>query len=252
MTRWIGLICMVSSLVSGNIFAMNGSGPQNKPWVVILMGPPGAGKGTHAGPLSETLGLPHISTGDLFREHIRSQTPLGQKAKSFIDKGQLVPDSLVLDMLFNRVAQEDCKNGYLLDGVPRTINQAKALDERLNNRYRVIALNFSLTDESAIERISGRVACQNCGRPFHKKFDPPKNPHVCDLCGGILYQREDDREEVVRKRLEVYRTQTKPLIDYYGSQKQVLREIDSQNAKEKVFQDVLESLPYAPVALSKK
>jgi adenylate kinase len=252
MKRWIGLICMVSSLVSGNVFAMNGSGSQNKPWVVILMGPPGAGKGTHAGPLSETLGLPHISTGDLFREHIRSQTPLGLKAKSFMDKGQLVPDFLVLDMLFNRVAQEDCKNGYLLDGVPRTINQAKALDERLNNRYRIIALNFSLSDESAVERISGRIACQNCGRPFHKKFDPPKNPHVCDLCGGILCQREDDREEVVRKRLEVYRIQTKPLIDYYGSQKQVLREIDSQNAKEKVFQDVLESLPYAPVALSKK
>jgi len=221
------------------------------PLVVILMGPPGAGKGTHAGPLSEQLGLPHISTGDLFREHIRSQSTLGIQAKSFMDKGNLVPDVLVLDMLFDRVSKVDCKNGYILDGFPRTMPQAKELDQRLGSRNRIIALNFNLPDSTIIERVIGRIACKNCGRPFHKKFDPPKIEKVCDNCSGPLHQRDDDKEEIIRKRLEVYRVQTEPLINYYAKQKSVLKEINSQNAKAQVFHDVMEALPSTPTAVSR-
>lgn len=214
--------------------------------VIILMGPPGAGKGTHAGPLSQYLGLPHISTGDLFRENIRKQTLLGQKAKSYMDKGHLVPDELVLDMLFDRVSREDCKRGYILDGFPRTIPQAQALDQRIQRDSRVVALNFHLVDPVIVERITGRIACKDCGRPFHKKYDPPQQEMICDGCGGKLYQRDDDKEEVIRKRLEVYRIQTEPLIAHYSRQQDVLRHIDSQKGKEQVFHDVLDSLPLAP------
>lgn len=246
MQRWMGLICMVGAMLTGDVFAF--SRPENKPAVVILMGPPGAGKGTHAGPLSEHLGLPHISTGDLFRENIRNQTPLGQKAKTFMDQGQLVPDELVLDMLFDRVSKEDCKHGYILDGFPRTLPQAKALDQRLNARHNVIALNFQLEDRAIIERITGRIACKQCGKPYHKIYDLPKKEGVCDTCGGALYQRDDDKEEIVRKRLEVYRAQTAPLIEYYAKQKGVLREIDSKNTKEHVFHDVLDAVPLPALA----
>lgn len=240
---------MLGCLVAGDAFAMSRS--ENKPLVVILMGPPGAGKGTHAGPLSQQLGIPHISTGDLFREHIRSQTPLGVEAKSYMDKGNLVPDELVLDMLFVRVGKEDCKNGYILDGFPRTMAQAKALDQRLAGRNRVVALNLNLSDSAIIERVTGRIACKSCGRPFHKKYDPPKNENVCDGCGGTLYQRDDDKEDVIRKRLEVYRAQTQPLIEYYANQREVLKEIDSQNNKAQVFHDVMEALPPTVAAVSR-
>lgn len=243
MKRLIGLVFMLGVLIAGEAFSMNRS--ENKPLVVILMGPPGAGKGTHAGPLSQHLNLPHISTGDLFRENIRNQTPLGLKAKGYMDKGSLVPDELVLDMLFDRVAKEDCKNGYILDGFPRTIAQAKALDQRIQKQNRVIALNFNLSDSAIIERVTGRIACKDCGRPFHKKFDPPKKEMACDSCNGTLIQRDDDKEEVIKKRLEVYRAQTQPLIEHYSKQKSVLREIDSQKEKEKVFHDVLDALPVA-------
>lgn len=245
MNRLLGLICMVGLLMTGNVFSMNRS---EKPLVVILMGPPGAGKGTHAGPLSDALAIPHISTGDLFRENIRNQTPLGMKAKSYMDQGQLVPDELVLDMLFDRVSKEDCKGGYILDGFPRTLAQAKALDQRLAQKNRVIALNFNVADPVIIERVVGRLACKQCGRPFHKTFDPPKQAEVCDNCQGPLIQRDDDKEEIIRKRLEVYRSQTQPLIEYYAKQKGVLHEIDSQNNKEQVFQDVLEALPVPALA----
>ncbi len=244
MKRLIGLVFMLGVLVAGEAFSMNRS--ENKPLVVILMGPPGAGKGTHAGPLSQHLNLPHISTGDLFRENIRNQTPLGLKAKGYMDKGNLVPDELVLDMLFDRVSREDCKNGYILDGFPRTIAQAKALDQRIQKQNRVVALNFNLSDSAIIERVTGRIACKDCGRPFHKKFDPPKKEMTCDSCNGNLIQRDDDKEEVIKKRLEVYRAQTQPLIEHYSKQKEVLREIDSQKGKEQVFHDVLDALPVAP------
>ncbi len=232
---------MFGVLLAGETAAM---GRLEKPLVVILLGPPGAGKGTHAAPLSQHLGLPHVSTGDLFRENIRNNTLLGQKAKSFMDKGNLVPDELVLDMLFQRTGKSDCKGGYILDGFPRTLTQAQELDKRLRTQNRVVVLNFKLSDPVIIERISGRIACKDCGRPYHKKYDPPKVEMTCDSCKGQLYQRDDDKEEIIRKRLAVYRVQTEPLIAYYTAQKGVLREIDSEKEKELVFHEVLEALPF--------
>lgn len=236
----IWFVLMVGVLVAGNGFAMSRS--EKKPLVVVLMGPPGAGKGTHAGPLSEHLGIPHISTGDLFREHIRSQSLLGVEAKKYIDQGKLVPDELVLNMLFARVSAPDCKNGYILDGFPRTLSQAQALDNRLGSQHQLAVLNLNLSDETIVQRVTGRIACKECGRPFHKTYDPPQKEGVCDQCNGPLLQREDDREEVVCKRLEVYRNQTQPLLAYYA-QKEGLKEIDSQKTKEQVFHNVLEALP---------
>lgn len=215
-----------------------------KPLVIMLMGPPGSGKGTHASPLSQYLGLPHISTGDLFREHMRNRTLLGTQAKSYIDKGLLVPDELVLHMLFERVGQNDCRNGYILDGFPRTLPQAHSLDKRLKH-CRVMALNFNLSDRAIIERVTGRIACKECGRPFHKIYDPPKLNQICDVCGGNLIQRDDDKEEIVVKRLDVYRKETEPLIEHYAKKKNALHEIDSSAEKEQVFQQVLEALPLA-------
>jgi adenylate kinase len=214
---------------------------ETRPLVIIFMGPPGAGKGTHANLLSSQIGLPHISTGDLFRENIRNETVLGNKAKGFMDLGKLVPDELVLSMLYERVAQGDCREGYILDGVPRTLQQAESLEKKLKD-HQVIALNFRITDETIVQRISGRIACKECGRPYHRDFDPPKNQGICDSCSGTLYQRDDDREEMIRKRLSVYRAQTMPLIAYY-TPKGLLREIDSEQNKNQVFQDVLEALP---------
>lgn len=210
--------------------------------VVILLGAPGTGKGTHASLLSKELKIPHVSTGDLFRQHIREESVLGIQAKRYIDQGNLVPDELVLDMLFHRVSIGDCKNGFILDGFPRTILQAKALDARISSENQVIALNFSLPDATIIERITGRIACKDCSRSYHKSFDPPKISLICNDCGGVLYQRDDDREEIVRKRLEVYRIQTEPLIKHYALQKNALKEIDSQKSKLEVFQDVCKAL----------
>ncbi len=211
---------------------------KSTPLVIILLGPPGAGKGTHAGPLSESLGIPHISTGDIFRENIRNRTPLGLEAKNYTDQGRLVPDELVLKVLFDRVARADCQNGYILDGFPRTIPQAVELDLHLS-LHRVIVMNFNLPDEVIIERVTGRIACKSCGRPHHKKFDPPQIPGLCNGCKGPLIQRDDDREEIIRKRLEIYHEQTQPLIAHYARQKDVLHNIDSQQEKSQVFADVL-------------
>jgi adenylate kinase len=211
----------------------------HKPLAIVLLGPPGSGKGTHAGPLSRHLGLPHISTGDLFREHIREQTDLGIEAQKYINQGNLVPDELVLNMLFTRVGAPDCANGYILDGFPRTIVQAQELDRRLQTQVRLTVLNFNLPDSLIIERVAGRIACRNCARPYHKKFDPPTSDMICDQCMEPLYQRDDDREEIILKRLDVYRAQTEPLIAYYAKQSGVLREIDSQKQKSEVFQEVI-------------
>lgn len=238
----IGWIVMFAAVLAGEANAS--SRTQEEPrLVIILMGPPGAGKGTHAVPLSEHLQIPHISTGDLFRENIRNQTPVGQKAKSYIDQGKLVPDEVVLNMVFARIGQADCKLGYILDGFPRTVAQAQALDQRLRmHPCRVIAVNLNVPDSLLIERISGRSACKSCGKPYHKTHTPPQNEGVCDSCKGTLYQRDDDREEILRKRLEVYHAQTKPLIEYYSRQKNVLREVEAKNSKEEVFQSVLKAV----------
>ena len=210
--------------------------------VVILLGPPGSGKGTHAGPLSEHLSLPHISTGDLFREHMSKNSPLGQKVKVYMEKGNLVPDDLVLDMLFDRMQSADCARGCILDGFPRTVPQAKALDERLGKNSRIIALNINVPDSVLIERITGRMICQDCKKPYHKRFDPPRQANVCDACGGTLVTRNDDQVSIVRNRLQVYHNESQPLIEYYGKKKGVLREVDGQNSKEVVFRDILDAL----------
>lgn len=240
---WVAMGCL---LLTGQGVAMNQSNAKQNKTVVILLGPPGAGKGTHAAPLSEHLSLPHISTGDLFRENIRNNTPLGQKVKTFMDQGKLVPDELVLDMLFNRMQASDCAQGCILDGFPRTVPQAVALDAKLGKNTKIIALNFNVPDSVLIERISGRLVCKDCKKPYHKTFDPPKQPNVCDACGGTLITRDDDRESIVRKRLEVYHAESQPLIDYYAKKKDVLREIDSQNSKDEVFRDVLLALSSTP------
>lgn len=238
---------MIARLANWNQYFMSGllatksSDIETKSLIVILLGPPGAGKGTHAGPLSEYLQIPHISTGELFREHIRNKTPLGLKAKEFIDRGHLVPDELVLDMLFERMGRPDCNQGVLLDGFPRTVAQAEALDQRLGQSY-LLALYFSIADEILIERIVGRIACKRCARPYHVRFDPPKEPGICDQCRVPLYLREDDTEEVVRKRLEVYARETRPVIEYYSKRKDSFRQIESSGDKESVFRNVLNAL----------
>jgi len=236
-----GWMVLGSLLLTGQGVAMSQSN-QKPTTIVILLGPPGAGKGTHASPLSEHLLLPHISTGDLFRENIRNNTALGQKVKSFMDQGKLVPDELVLDMLFQRMESRDCAHGCILDGFPRTVAQAKALDAKLDKKTHIIALNFNVPDSVLIERISGRLICKDCKKPFHKKFDPPRQANLCDSCGGMLVTRDDDQENIVRKRLEIYHAESQPLIDYYSKKKDVLREIDSQNSKEQVFRDIMIAL----------
>jgi adenylate kinase len=224
-------------------FTMAHSSASEKPLVVLLIGPPGAGKGTHAGPLSQQFHLPHISTGDLFRENIRNQTLLGEKAKKFIDLGKLVPDELVCDMLFARISQPDCSRGYILDGFPRTLFQAQALDAKLEEKNQLIALNFEVPDSAIVERITGRFMCKQCGRPYHKTFDPPPLSHHCETCNSPLYQRDDDKAELVIKRLEIYHKQTQPVLAYFSQKKGVLRKIDGLHSKEEVYQQVLHSLP---------
>jgi len=181
---------------------------------MILLGPPGAGKGTQAVRLSAELSLPHVSTGDLFRENLKQGTPLGAKARTFMDAGKLVPDDVVIDMLFDRVAKPDCAGGFLLDGFPRTVAQAEALDARLGES-RARALSLHVDDAVLLERLTGRHTCRACGAIFHERFSPPKVSGKCDRCGGELYQRSDDSREVVGSRLDVYRQQTHPVEAHY-------------------------------------
>lgn len=208
------------------------------PLVIILLGPPGAGKGTQAKMLEAQLGLPHISTGDLLREHIRTGSALGQQAKHYMDKGQLVPDELVLDMLFERVSRKDCANGYILDGVPRTLPQAYALKKRFQGKPAPLIINLDLSDEEIFKRLTNRLVCERCGTPFHRLYSPPKMSGICDKCGGHLIQRRDDTEEVIAQRLQVYHMQTAPLIEFYFNEK-LLHTIDCSADKDHVFQELL-------------
>lgn len=216
---------------------------EEKPIAVILLGPPGSGKGTHAPMLGDYLHVPHISTGDLFRENIRNETPIGMKAKEFIDFGKLVPDEIVLDMLFARMKYEDCKSGVILDGFPRTLPQAIALDQKIQKSHRRIVLLLSVTESVLTERIVGRLACKGCGRPYHKTYNPPKVKNRCDFCEGELFQRVDDTEEVLQKRLAVYRAQTEPLVAYYKKQEGVLFEINAGGTMDAAIDAMLKVLP---------
>ena len=210
---------------------------------LIMLGAPGAGKGTQAKKIAEKYSIPHISTGDIFRANIKNGTELGKKAKTFMDQGLLVPDELVVDLVVDRVNQEDCKNGYVLDGFPRTIPQAEALDRALAEMGQKIdyAINVEVPDENIVNRMSGRRACVDCGATYHIEFNPSKEEGVCDICKGELYQRADDNEETVSKRIQVYLDETKPLADYY-SKVGIIADIDGQQSIDKVFNDIVSAL----------
>jgi adenylate kinase len=210
--------------------------------VVILLGAPGSGKGTQAARLGAARSLPHISTGDLFRSHLSRATPIGLKAKAYMSAGKLVPDAVVLDMLLERVSAADCARGYLLDGFPRTLAQARALDERLGPDAGLTALNLEVSDETIVERAAGRLLCRKGGHIQHAKYSPPKVPGVCDTCGGELYQRDDDAPAIVRERLRVYHQETEPLVRLY-SERGVLQTIDGERAPDQVYADLLRRLP---------
>lgn len=210
---------------------------KDKKLVVILLGPPGSGKGTQTKMLSEALSIPQISTGDLFRDHMKKETPLGTKAKSYINAGKLVPDELVLEMVDDRVKSADCKNGYLLDGFPRTVPQAESIEKSLLKEANTIVLNLMVDDDVIIKRAEGRLLCKNCGSIYNRYFSPPQKEGVCDKCGHSLYHRDDDRAEVVQERLRVYNTQTKPLLDYY-SKNYGLINVDGDKPTEVVFEEL--------------
>ena len=210
---------------------------------IIMLGAPGAGKGTQAKKIAAQYSIPHISTGDIFRANIKNNTELGQKAKTYMDKAELVPDSLVVDLIMDRFKEADCANGYVLDGFPRTIPQAEALDNALkaNGEKVDFAINVEVPDENIINRMSGRRACVGCGATYHIKYNPTKVEGVCDACGEKLILRDDDKPETVKNRLSVYHEQTQPLIDYYNKAG-VLAEVDGTKDMEDVFKDIVNIL----------
>ena len=210
---------------------------------ILLMGPPGAGKGTQAANLVKKFSIPHISTGDMFRAAIKEGTELGKKAKACIDAGNLVPDEITIGIVKERLSQEDCKKGFILDGFPRTVDQADALKGILTELGLSLksVLNITVPSADLVERAVGRRICRSCGATYHVKFSPSKQEGVCDACGGELYQRADETEETMKNRLSVYEAQTKPLIDYYQAAGLYV-EIDGRQAIDKVFDDVVAAL----------
>ena len=210
---------------------------------IIMLGAPGAGKGTQAKMIAEKYSIPHISTGDIFRANIKNGTELGKKAKSYMDKGQLVPDELTLDLIMDRFKQDDCKNGYVLDGFPRTIPQAEALDAALKAKGEKVdfAIDVDVPDENIVKRMGGRRACVGCGATYHVVYSPTKVEGICDKCGEELIVRDDDKPETVLNRLEVYHNQTQPLIDYYNEQG-ILKSVDGTVDMKDVFNAIVEIL----------
>jgi Adenylate kinase (EC 2.7.4.3) len=204
--------------------------------ILVFLGPPGAGKGTQAKLLSQRMEFLHISTGDLLREAVKNQTPLGKKAKEYMDRGELVPDELIVQLIEEAMPKG---GNVILDGFPRTVNQALALEEMLKGKGEKISkvLFFDVPDEVIIDRLSGRRVCSKCGAVYHVKYNPPKVEGMCDLCGGSLVQRDDDKEEVVKKRLEVYRKQTQPLIEFYQD-RGIIYKLDAKKGVEELFEEV--------------
>lgn len=210
---------------------------------IIMLGAPGAGKGTQAKKIAEKYSVPHISTGDIFRANIKAGTELGTKAKTYMDKGLLVPDELVVELVVDRIQNEDCKNGFVLDGFPRTIPQAEALDAALKEIGETMdyAIDVDVPDDNIINRMSGRRACLDCGATYHIVTIPTKVEGICDKCGSKVVLRDDDQPETVKKRLEVYHAQTQPLIDYYNGQG-ILRTVDGTQMMDAVFSAIVEIL----------
>ena len=210
---------------------------------IIMLGAPGAGKGTQAKMIADKYGVPHISTGDIFRANIKNGTELGMEAKKYMDQGLLVPDVLTVKILLDRVAQDDCRNGYVLDGFPRTIPQANVLEEALNKLGDKIdyAIDVDVPDENIIKRMGGRRACLSCGATYHIEHVPPKTEGICDRCGRELVLRDDDKPETVKNRLDVYHEQTQPLIDFYG-EKGVLKRVDGTVDMQDVFAAIVSIL----------
>lgn len=207
---------------------------------IIMLGAPGAGKGTQAKRIAQKYTIPHISTGDIFRANIKNGTELGQKAKQYMDQGLLVPDELTCDLVMDRIQQEDCKNGFVLDGFPRTIPQAEALDEALKKIGQKMdyAIDVDVPDENIVNRMGGRRACLSCGATYHIEFNPTKAEGICDACGAQTVLRDDDKPETVQKRLTVYHDQTQPLIDYYSKQG-ILKSVDGTQPMEAVFDAIV-------------
>ena len=210
---------------------------------IIMLGAPGAGKGTQAKKIAEKYGIPHISTGDIFRANIKNGTELGQKAKKYMDQGLLVPDEVTIGMLLDRIHQDDCEKGYVLDGFPRTIPQAESLTKALSDRGEAIdyAIDVDVPDENIVNRMSGRRACLTCGATYHVTFAPPAKEGICDVCGAELVLRDDDKPETVQKRLAVYHEQTQPLIDYY-EKAGILKNVDGTVDMKDVFQAIVNIL----------
>ncbi|WP_027718363.1 adenylate kinase [Desulfovirgula thermocuniculi] len=210
---------------------------------LLIMGPPGAGKGTQAEMLVKELGITHISTGDMFRAAIKEGTEMGKKAKEYMDRGELVPDEVVVGMVKDRLQKPDCQKGFLLDGFPRTLAQAEALDETLRSMGIQLdgVINITVPRDKLMARLTGRRVCRNCGATYHILFNPPQMEGKCNACGGELYQRSDDNEEAVANRLDVYEAQTRPLIEYY-TQKGLLVNINGDQEIKKVFEDIIAGL----------
>lgn len=210
---------------------------------LILLGPPGAGKGTQAKMMVEKYGIPQISTGEILRENLKAKTELGLEAKKYMDAGGLVPDEVVIGIVANRIKEDDCQKGYMLDGFPRTVPQAEALNEILAKEGSGIddVISIEVPNEELLGRLTGRRTCRKCGQGYHVMFDPPKKEGVCDKCSGELYQRDDDNETTVSSRLEVYTQETQPLIDYYKG-KGLLRPVDGVGQIKEIFDRVVEIL----------
>jgi adenylate kinase len=210
---------------------------------VILLGPPGSGKGTQAQKLVERYHIPQISTGDILRSAVKEKTPLGVEAKKYMDQGRLVPDEVVVGLVRDRLKTPDCNDGFILDGFPRTVPQAEALESTLQDMKRGIdhCVSIEVDKEELIRRLTGRRTCRNCGAMYHLIFDPPTTEGVCNKCGGELYQRDDDKEETIRARLKVYEEQTAPLIEYYRN-RELLRTIQGVGAPEKIFKEIVKAI----------
>ena len=210
---------------------------------IVMLGAPGAGKGTQAVNIAKKFGIPHVSTGDIFRSNIKNGTELGMKAKEYMDKGALVPDEVTIGMLLSRIAEPDCKNGYVLDGFPRTIPQAESLKKALAEKSDSldVAINIDVPDEAIEARMSGRRSCPGCGASYHVMFTPPKKEGVCDHCGAELIQRDDDKPVTVKARLVTYHEQTQPLIDFYKNEG-ILKEVDGQQSPDMVFEAITEAI----------